>query len=646
MVYALNDKIKIERPIVFLCGPYYKSGDVSDRRRILNKVLLDEYKCLPLIIDNFLTPDNIGDDTISIQLLEEIFAGISFKTYIFLDTMSSAVELGLFTNNVYNNSISVFVPHLEDRNCGTIGVFVNDNVLTNNKNVKKICYHPKIERVAFSTDYVGEYYKFVNNQLPTVIKNSIDQDFEEIGDREFKIKLKCFNDYPKDDFVINYRFNEKENTLIVFIPVKLLFYIVGDIIYAEYSNNLASKKNLRITSDHIRLVMAQLNSLIRILFLKNSLVAINGKTNIVIQTVLKRNIDEVVKHIVSFIFTYHINRRVKGYYLTHHGDILKELNLKLSPQDIFKFNDIDIDLIRKIDKSFYKEFEIKSSRKKRKIVTYNDDENGKKLRELHKKMALNLQKKYKFSEYSYAYQKGKSVVNCIERHINSVHFLKFDIHKFFNSIDIHRLSKQISNLYQLDKFYEKQLLEILKTCFNDEKMPIGLITSPILSDVFMHDFDVEFASKLNKDYVYTRYADDILISCSHAISQDELDNIILILKIMLNRKGLSLNEKKTANVLLKDKGDYIKYLGLNIVKCEKSNRITVGKKYKNDIAKDYMKYIIMKNGKEKFYFGKKIAGYLSFVKMVEGQEGLNKVYKRIEKNSRGSIIINDKINCL
>ena len=292
MVYALNDKIKIERPIVFLCGPYYKSGDVSDRRRILNKVLLDEYKCLPLIIDNFLTPDNIGDDTISIQLLEEIFAGISFKTYIFLDTMSSAVELGLFTNNVYNNSISVFVPHLEDRNCGTIGVFVNDNVLTNNKNVKKICYHPKIERVAFSTDYVGEYYKFVNNQLPTVIKNSIDH-------REFKIKLKCFNDYPKDDFVINYRFNEKENTLIVFISVKLLFYIVGDIIYAEYSNNLASKKNLRITSDHIRLVMAQLNSLIRILFLKNSLVAINGKTNIVIQTVLKRNIDEVVNFYIS-----------------------------------------------------------------------------------------------------------------------------------------------------------------------------------------------------------------------------------------------------------------------------------------------------------------------------------------------------------
>ena len=59
-----------------------------------------------------------------------------------------------------------------------------------------------------------------------------------------------------------------------------------------------------------------------------------------------------------------------------------------------------------------------------------------------------------------------------------------------------------------------------------------------------------------------------------------------------------------------------------------------------------MKYIIMKNGKEKFYFGKKIAGYLSFVKMVEGQEGLKKRDKRMKKKALSSIIINDKINCL
>ena len=72
MVYALNDKIKIERPIVFLCGPYYKSGDVSDRRRILNKVLLDEYKCLPLIIDNFLTPDGKPLHPCSLQNLLEL----------------------------------------------------------------------------------------------------------------------------------------------------------------------------------------------------------------------------------------------------------------------------------------------------------------------------------------------------------------------------------------------------------------------------------------------------------------------------------------------------------------------------------------------------------------------------------------------
>ena len=171
MGYILRDEVLIKRPIIFLCGPYFKKDNKSDRRYLLRKCFRKHYRdcVLPLIIDDFLTKDNIKDDKINIQLLEEIFAIISYKTYIFLDTMSSAVELGLFTNNVYNNSISVFVPHLEDRNCGTIGVFVNDNVLTNNKNVKKICYHPKIERVAFSTDYVGEYYKFVNKNHKSVI---------------------------------------------------------------------------------------------------------------------------------------------------------------------------------------------------------------------------------------------------------------------------------------------------------------------------------------------------------------------------------------------------------------------------------------------------------------------------------------------
>ena len=57
----------------------------------------------------------------------------------------------------------VFVPYEKDRNCGTIGVFTRDTVLEDNiERVKTIYYHPRIERVAISTDHVGEFYKFIN----------------------------------------------------------------------------------------------------------------------------------------------------------------------------------------------------------------------------------------------------------------------------------------------------------------------------------------------------------------------------------------------------------------------------------------------------------------------------------------------------
>lgn len=57
----------------------------SDRRNILRKCFKDNFKdgVLPLIIDDFLTEENIKDPQINIQLMEEIFASISQKTYIF-----------------------------------------------------------------------------------------------------------------------------------------------------------------------------------------------------------------------------------------------------------------------------------------------------------------------------------------------------------------------------------------------------------------------------------------------------------------------------------------------------------------------------------------------------------------------------------
>lgn len=73
MEYTLLENIKITRPILFLCGPYYNKNNKSDRRLILQEKIYEIHKnkFLPLVIDDFLTEKNIKDDTIDIQLMEE-----------------------------------------------------------------------------------------------------------------------------------------------------------------------------------------------------------------------------------------------------------------------------------------------------------------------------------------------------------------------------------------------------------------------------------------------------------------------------------------------------------------------------------------------------------------------------------------------
>lgn len=270
------------------------------------------------------------------------------------------------------------------------------------------------------------------------------------------------------------------------------------------------------------------------------------------------------------------------------------------------------------------------------------------MRELHQKICLVLNKQYVFDIHSYAYQKNKSVKKCIECHKKSKSFLKFDIHKFFNSIDKRKLSQKLLYEFELDEIYEEQLLNVLDICFDEEKMPIGLITSPILSDIYMKKFDVEFSNELGESYIYTRYADDILVSSANNISLEEEIRITRLLVSKLKVLGLKMNNKKYMKRNLKAIGDYVKYLGINIVVGKNGNIITVGKTYKNYIAKTYLRYIEIddENREEKFYLGKKIAGYLSFVNMIEGEDGLKKIYTRIEKSTKGEIKIEGKITDL
>lgn len=652
MAYVLKDKIKISRPIVFLCGPYYNDSDKSDRRKILKDFFFAQFpnRCMPLIIDDFLTKENIGDDSISIQLLEEIFAGISHRTYIFLDTMSSAVELGLFTNSACNNSIHVFIPCEKERNCGAIGVFTRDVVLEDNaERVKTVAYHPRIERVALSTDYVCEYYKFIRDQLPTVLADDILEDYGKGLKPEYTIQLLCSDSYPKQDYSIHYQYNKEEDSLVIFISVKLLFYIVSGIVYAEYAKNLTNKKGLDFNHYNIDNAVSHLKSILIAFVLKNTFLGVSGRTKVDIQTVLAKDIEDIVKHIVTFIFIYHRKSRLKGYFLVRKNQIIKELDLKVNPTELFGLGAEDVDFLHKVweeSPECFRTFEIRTGHKNRQLVTYNEEEYGQNMRRLHEKVSKALYKGHRFSSHSFAYQKGKSVGSCAMRHRDSVSFLKFDIHDFFHSVNKIKLLKKVMQEFDVDAVYKEQMTGILDTCFYNGEMPLGLVPSPVLSDIYMKEFDDAVLQGLESRYVYTRYADDILISSTDVISAKEEKDIQALLEKLLGALKMKLNDKKYMRRDFRREGDFIKYLGLNIVKGSSGNSITVGKAYKNYIAKCYLNYMQMAEtdeGGKKYYLGKQIAGYLGFVKMIEGEEGLKKIYKRIEKSTEGRVVIRDRI---
>ena len=83
-----------------------------------------------------------------------------------------------------------------------------------------------------------------------------------------------------------------------------------------------------------------------------------------------------------------------------------------------------------------------------------------------------------------------------------------------------------------------------------------------------------------KKVVYTRYADDFIVSASGENAQRDLIAFRLQLEQDLAELDLELNRKKTYIRTLSVPGDAIHVLGLNIVKTEtETNRITISDRY-------------------------------------------------------------------
>ncbi|MBI2482308.1 MAG: group II intron reverse transcriptase domain-containing protein [Candidatus Vogelbacteria bacterium] len=128
-------------------------------------------------------------------------------------------------------------------------------------------------------------------------------------------------------------------------------------------------------------------------------------------------------------------------------------------------------------------------------------------------------------------------------HTNSCFVLKCDIKKFFASVD-HAILIKILKHHIADPdiiWLINQVISSFQTTRPGVGLPLGNLTSQLLVNVYMHEFDMYLKQELRIKY-YLRYADDFVILSDN---RNYLENILPQLHTFLNEKlGLTLHENK------------------------------------------------------------------------------------------------------
>lgn len=249
------------------------------------------------------------------------------------------------------------------------------------------------------------------------------------------------------------------------------------------------------------------------------------------------------------------------------------------------------------DTSLYRSFKIPKRNGKMRQINAPNDELMIALREL--KYIIEDKCVGLYHTSAYAYIKGRSTIDAVKRHQEnkSRWFLKLDFHDFFGSTTQEFVIQQLKQIFPFNILLgytnTGTLLEkALSLCFLNGGLPQGTPISPTITNLMMIPIDHEL-SKMLRNYpaindhssdckcdecvkgvrhiIYTRYADDLLLSCQMSFKWTEVQKSII--EILNKFKApFKLNESKTR---------YGSSAGSNWnlgVMLNKDNEITIGHK--------------------------------------------------------------------
>lgn len=179
---------------------------------------------------------------------------------------------------------------------------------------------------------------------------------------------------------------------------------------------------------------------------------------------------------------------------------------------------------------------------------------------------------------AYAYVPHRMVKHAIEQHQKneSQWFLKLDIAKFFDNCSTQLIETQLNKIYPLC-LNPNLCREIAKFATWENELPQGTPLSPLLTNLIMIPFDHHISRQLESfGYIYTRYADDMLISSKESF---KFTNIIEMIETCFKENDYHFQIKK-------EKTRYGSRNGRNWnlgLMLNKDNQITLGHDFKKKV---------------------------------------------------------------
>ena len=174
----------------------------------------------------------------------------------------------------------------------------------------------------------------------------------------------------------------------------------------------------------------------------------------------------------------------------------------------------------------------------------------------------------RFIHDSYSCRKNKGTHRAINRfrdfagrvsrnHTRTCFVLKCDIRRFFASIDQTLLMKILQRHIENSEILSliKEVVSSFYTTKQGIGLPLGNLTSQLLVNIYMHEFDIYMKQELRVKY-YIRYADDFVI-----LSEDKeyLKNLLGCIESFIEQNlHLSLHENK---VYIKTYSSGVDFLG-------------------------------------------------------------------------------------